>query len=301
MKKHILLLGLFLSTFLLSYAQESTSACKTFDNAHQLYCNKKYVDAAKLLSQNYEKEFASIDSHRIIKLGMANAYFEGGKMKQASKIYQSIVDIEDYPTEGSVYLKENCFSSANRCPSFMLPKRLLENQHEANVMMAKASLKKRKYEKALGYIKNADLYYRYWYGCGTTDLETDLELSLLYAKYYEKTKMPDSAISKLVKNILEPAALPVPYYDEVVKEASRLINKQYSKSEIVKIMNEAIDNLYFVSFDSHHGESESRTYYIRLFGVEIKAAPEYLFEHNKDLEEVKDFIRNTEFFKGFLD
>jgi len=130
-------------------------------------------------------------------------------------------------------------------------------------------------------------------------LENNLKLSLLYAEYYEKNKQVDSAITHLLPGVLEPAAMPVPFYSDVLKKAVKLIKRNYNKTERTKLIEDAIDNLYFVSFKNHLGES--RSYYINFLNVQIKVAPDYLFGHNKDLDEIKPYLRKSEFYKKIIE
>ena len=123
-----------------------------------------------------------------------------------------------------------------------------------------------------------------------------MRISLLYSRYYELVGVPDSAIRVMLKYALEPAALPVPYYTDVVNRLVSLMKQKYQPADIKKMLDEAIDSISIEIFIPRPNKS-NRIYSINLLGVKIQVAPVYLFAGNKNPEEVKEYIKKTDFYQ----
>lgn len=296
MKMIVRLIPLFLLVVISESVFSQERVCDKLLEANQAFCQKAYKKEAKILEKDYHSSFLAIDSHLNIRIAMANAWRKAGKMKKAKKHYLAIIAYSDYPTEESVFLPIRCEKLNTSCGAFIKPNRMLENQHESNIEMAKFYLKKKKFNKAFFYIENADIYQRYWYGCGTGDLENDLRLSLLYADYYSKQKMVDSALMRILPNALEASAMPVPYYSDIVKETVKLLKSKYKRDALKTVLENAVEGLFYKPYKGMHGE-EKREYFIRIDGIDIKVAPDYLMANNTNIEEVKSYIRQSEFYK----
>ncbi|MEA3496467.1 MAG: hypothetical protein U9R42_10570 [Bacteroidota bacterium] len=281
------------------FAQSSESqACKYLKESSKAHCKGKFKKSARILKR-FVSKFPEHQLNEEAKLSIGISYLKVGKYKKAERFFNELIKIKDYPDDETLFDFSKCNYLQTECASFLKSDRMLSIQHEAFIYLAEISLERENWNSAFENIVNADKYYRYWYGCGTGDLQEDIRLSLLYSKYYLKINKSDSALKVLLPLVLEPAALPILHYSELVEKTLRLLKQKYDKDELKTIVDKAIDEVYFQNLDKYkHG---GRVYFIKLLDVKVKVAPEYLFQKNKNPEEVKDYIKKTDFYKKILE
>ena len=269
-------------------------ACQIIQKAVNYHCQKKYNKSLNTFQQ-FRKNYPAHELSEEAYYAMGMIYFEKGKYEKAKEIFNEIVSWKDYKKYDSTFRIWMCVEMKQKCDHFIRQEDLLTIQHESCIQLAEIGFKTKNYPLVYLSVENADKYYRVWNGCGTGDLQESIRLSLLYSRYYQATGLADTAIQVLLPTILEPAALPINYYKEAVNELVVLMKKRYTQPEINKLLNESIENL-ICDINKPNPNKEVHVYFINLLGVKIHVAPGYLFAANKDKEEVKNYIRNTDFY-----
>ena len=287
---------IFFGTIDPTFAQQSKDpACEELTNAADYYCKNKFRKTVKTL-EGFVKGHPGHELFEEALYGIGKAHKKRGKRKKAEKAYRQLIGITDYPEKETLYDYSRCMYLSNGCNGILQPKRLLELQHEACKDMAEMAMLDKDFKNAHNYIHKAENYYRYWYGCGTGDMENDLMLALLYAEMYGASGKMDSAIAAMLPHALEASAMPIKHYPILRDKLVMLLQTEYPDQLLKDEMESALEHLYFETFKEHHGEG--RTYFIKMFGIPIKVAPEYLFNKTKDLNKVRDYIRKSVFYKN---
>jgi hypothetical protein len=269
--------------------------CNYLKDAYTFYCQKKYKKVVKTL-EAFRKEYPKHPLVEEAQYAIGLSYFNKGDEKKAAKTFQQIIDKSDYPYPDSVFEITNCFSNGKPCNAgILIADFSLNIQHEACLRMADIGFKQKKYPMVLNYLVNADRYYRYWYGCGTGDMEENMRMAKLFSRYYLETNNTDSAIKVLLVQCLEPAALGVNGYSEVKDQVIALLKKNNSLQDIKTKFDQAIENIFYESHVNDHGV-ETREYFIRFMDVKIKVAPPYLFAKTYDPMTVVAYIKQTDFY-----
>lgn len=300
MRFRISLLILFLLPGIRSIqAQENDpAACSYIQKAIRYHCEKKFRKTIKTLSQFRTKyPDHSMAEEALYAEGMT--FYEKGKMTKARKVFEELLSLRNYKALDTSVSLAICASEAGLCDRFFIQEDLVILQHEACINLAEIGFKTGDQPFAYESIVNADKYYRFWYGCGTGDLEENIRLSILYSRYYEKAGIPDSAISVMLKYALEPAAMPVRFYPEALERLVALIKQRYKPDEIKKLIEESVENVS-VEVVQPNPRKTNRIYYISFLGVKILVAPVYLLAGTVDPEDVKKYIRGTDFYQKLI-
>ncbi len=288
--KKLFVIGIFLVSPFFMHAQNE--ACDILQKAGKAGCAGKTKKASKYLESFYHLNTGHFLAEET-ELKLGDLYRERRKYDISMNWYAQLINRENYK-ETDLEMPIDCEGLMISCPDFLIRDRLLVLQHEAWIGVADIGMKTKDYKLVDNALLNADRYYRFWYGCGTSDMEEDLRMSLLYSDYFLAIGKTDSALAILLPGILEGSALPVPYYKEVVKKSVELLQNEFYKTEIRKKFQNAVDNLYFELRPAANNDS-IRIYFIRFMNVPVQVAPAYLFGHQEDLETVKAYIRESEF------
>jgi tetratricopeptide (TPR) repeat protein len=274
---------------------KNSSECTYLNYAYSNFCKKKYkktIKALEVFRLTYPKHPLVEEAQYAIGL----SYFNKGDDKKAMKTFQQIIDKSDYPYPDSVFELSNCFTNGKPCNSgILIADFSLNIQHEACLRMADIGFNQKKYPMVLNYLVNADRYYRYWYGCGTGDMEENMRMAKLFSRYYIETNNTDSAIKILLVQCLEPAALGVNGYSEIKDQVIALLKQNYTLQDLKSKFDQAIENIFYESHFNDHGV-ETREYFIRFMDVKIKVAPPYLFAKTYDPMTVVTYIKQTDFY-----
>jgi tetratricopeptide (TPR) repeat protein len=288
----ILLLTLFIFGSLSSNAQKD--ACSYITKANQEYCDQNFKKASKSFKKLLKKfPEHSLNEESRFALGMS--YFNTNKTKKAIEIFHKCLadtsSKEDYDED--IF---NCNFMVNECKNILIPEQNKIIQHEAAIMLFEIYFKENQFDSAKKYLNLSTKKYRYFYNCGTGDLDEDIRLAVLYSRYFEKQNMIDTAVKVMLPFVLKPAAYPLKYYKDLTNRTIDMLTKYYQKSSLLSSFDTAIENLYFEEHPAPHGKV-GKTYFIHYFNLSIQAAPNYLFEHSGTNEDVKKFIRETPFYQ----
>ena len=278
------------------FAQDKkTPDCIYLKDAYTYFCQKKYKKVIRILDA-FTKEYPTHPVVEEAHFTIGLAYFKKGDNENARKTFQQIIDKTDYPFPDSNYDISGCVNIGNLCNAgILVPDFSLNVQHEACIQIAEIGFQEKNYPMALSYLVNADRYYRYWYGCGTGDMEENLRMAKLFARYYTEINNKDSAIKVLLVQSLEPAALGINGYSELKNQVINLLKEKYPLNDLRLKFDQAIDSIFYkMEAESAHGEA--RDYFIRFMDVKISVAPHYLFSKTFDPETVKTYIRQTDFY-----
>jgi tetratricopeptide (TPR) repeat protein len=269
--------------------------CFYLKDAYTYYCKKKYKKAIKTL-ESFRKEYPKHPLVEEAHFAIGLSYFNKGDNKNAIRTFQQIIDKSDYPYPDSVFEITNCFSNGKPCNACILQSDFSLNvQHEACLKIADIGFQQKNYPMVLSYLVNADRYYRYWYGCGTGDMEENMRIAKLFSRYYAETNNIDSAIKVLLVQCLEPAALGINGYSELKDMTIKLLKQNYSFEDLKTRFDQAIENILYESHTDEHGH-ETREYFLHFMDVKVKVAPTYLFAKTYDPITVVDYIKQTDFY-----
>jgi tetratricopeptide (TPR) repeat protein len=278
---------------------KKTPDCQYLKDAYTYFCQKKYKKVIKTLEafrKEYPKHAMVEEAHYTIGL----AYFKKGDNENAIKTFQQIIDKNDYPFPDSSFDISGCVVMGSQCNErILIPDYSLNVQHEACLQIAEIGFKEKNYPLVLNYLVNADRYYRYWYGCGTGDMEENMRMAKLFSRYYVQINKMDSAIRVLLPESLEPAALGVNGYSELKDQLIKLLKENFPLQDLKTKFDLAIENLFYESHFNDDGV-ESREYFIRFMDVNIKVAPPYLFAKVFDQQIVVTYIHQTDFYLELL-
>ena len=271
-------------------------ACFYLQTASNAYCENNFKKMVKPLSAFLEK----YPSHALEEEALyarAFAYYKMKKNKAAIADFKNLLSLENYNVTDSFGMHFfDCNLLINQCRNILIPEMLINLQHEGAIILFEIYFASKKWDEARDYLYAAKERYRLWHGCGTGDLDADMRLATLHSRLLNAQNKKDSALLVLLPYTLEAAAFPMQYYKALITEANKLLKEQFSQVEIEELLWQAVESLYYSSHESHrHGES--RIYYIRMLDVIIKVSPDYLFQHNYNEYQVKDYIKNTEFFR----
>jgi len=278
------------------FAQDKkTPDCIYLKNAYTYFCQKKYKKVVKTL-EVFRKEYPKHPLVEEAQLAIGLSFFYKGDDKNAMKTFKQIIDKTDYPFPDSSFDISGCVNMGNQCNAkILVPDFSLNVQHEACIQIAEIGFKEKNYPLVMNYLVNADRYYRYWYGCGTGDMEENMRMAKLFSRYYLKTNNKDSAIKVLLAQSLEPGALGVNGYSELKDQLITLLKENYPLQELKTKFDLAIENIYY---ESHLNDNsiEIRQYFIRFLDVKITVAPPYLFAKMYDPSQVVTYIKQTDFY-----
>lgn len=301
--KKIIITNLIVLFSLCSQARGTDSSeivCNYLRTATESFCKGKYKKAVKTL-KSFRVNFPNHILNEEAFYGIGLSYFESGKLGNAENIFINILYLN---AEDKVMFSDEisrCDHFQDKCKLQLYPEIFLNIQHEACLRLAEISFQRKEYSKALGYIDKADTLYRHFYGCGTDDMQEDLRLALIYSEYYEKVDQLDSSIRIMLPLVLEPAAFPMNYYNDIVDRVVKLLKIRFKNDELKELIETSIENIYFYENQQNEGAKVIRTYFIKFFEREIQVAPIYLFGKNYNVEEVRNYIRNTTFYKKLFD
>ena len=278
------------------FAQINKSTdCIYLNDAYTYFCQGKYKKVIKTLeafSKHYPKHPLIEEAQYTIGL----SYFKKGDDKNAMKIFQQIIYKKDYPFPDSPYDISSCINMGSQCHAqILIPDFSLNVQHESCLQIAEIGFKEKDYALVLNYLLNADRNYRYWYGCGTGDLEESVRLAKLFSRYYLAINNKDSAIKILFTQCLEPGALGLNGYSDLKVQLIKLLQEKYTQNDLKSKFDAAIDNIFYES-SYNDNRAEIRQYYIRFMDVKIRVAPTYLFARMYDPLQVISYIRKSDFY-----
>ncbi len=272
-----------------------TPDCQTISDATHWLCKDRTSKAIKKLTRihtNYPDFFLEEE----IELELGKLYFKKKKYNQSIYYLTQLINRNNYG-EGDTLYTLDCQNLHPECAPFLIQSPLLELQHKAWLQMFEIALKTKDISLARNSLEQASRYYRFWYGCGTNDLETDMNLALKYADFYMAINKPDSALFSLLPYALEPAAFPVPYYSDIVNTLKKLFSQLYRPSYVKEILNQSLNDIFLEKIPAAHGDTLN-VYYTKISGIPVKVAPEYLFGHENDIKKVKDYMKSTEFYQS---
>lgn len=300
MKKLFLLIipVIFLSAQ--GFAQEKKSAdCMYLKNAYSYFCQNKYKKVIKTL-EAFRKDYPKHPLVEEAQYTIGLSYFKKGDHKNAMTIFQQIIDKNDYPFPDSSYDISGCVNMGSQCHAqILIPDFSLNVQHEACLQIAEIGFAEKNYPLVMSYLVNADRYYRYWYGCGTGDMEESMRMAKLFSRYYTETNNKDSAIKVLLAQSLEPGALGINGYSELKDRLINILKESYPIQDLKSKFDLAIENVYFESHLNDNG-IETREYFIRFLDVNIPVAPPYLFAKMYDPLQVISYLQQTDFYRDLF-
>ena len=294
---------LFISFVIISvqgFAQDKKTAdCMYLKNAYSYFCQKKYKKVVKTL-EAFRKEYPKHPLVEEAQFAIGLSYFNKGDYKNARKTFQQIIDKTDYPFPDSSYDISCCVNIGSQCHAgILVPDFSLNVQHNACIQIAGIGFKEKNYPLVLNYLVNADRSYRYWFGCGTGDMEENMRMAKLFSRYYIETNNKDSAIKVLLVQCLEPAALGINGYSELKDQVIALLKANYPLQDLKTKFDQAIENIFYESHLNDNGV-EIREYFIRFMDVKITVAPPYLFAKMYDQTQVVTYIQQTDFYHELL-
>lgn len=295
MKKIILLLTVLLM-FQKVFPQNENEVCPLLQKAAKSYCDGNYKTSIKTLNE-FLRLYPShlLNQEAMYARGLC-AYLSG-KEKLAYRYLEEVMSLKSYQESDSFgYSILLCNYIQNNCKNILVPDYLQNLQHEASILLYELEMKNKNYAKAYVHLDNAARYYRFWYGCGTTDLEESMRLALLFSAYYDKINQPDTAVYELFPFLFEPSAFPGKYYENVCKTAADKLIKLKGEAEVKSELAKAVRDVYYESHEDLHGH-EARIWYVRFFGFKIKASPEYLHSKVNSPDEVRQYLMQTTFYK----
>jgi len=279
---------------------QTKDACFYLHKATDAYCAQKYKKVIRPLNDFIEKYPSHPLEEEAMFMKAYSCYLSGNK-KVAVELFQEFLKRDNYNESDSFGINFfDCQLIAENCRNLLIPNMLVSMQHEAAILLFEQKLDEKNWGQAAYYLQEASDRYRLWYGCGTGDYDEDMRLASLSSKYYLAFGNKDSALRVLLPFTLEAAAFPSQYYKPLMEQAISLLKDIYGPVELKIMFERALSSIYYNSYDGHHS-TESRIYYLRLIDVDIKVSPNYLFEHNINEQEVKDYVRATEFFKSILE
>jgi len=293
MKSFIVFFFFLISVFV--SAQDNSQDCFLLKKASKAYCENKFPQAAKILKEFYLAYPDHILSQEAI-YGEAVCHYKSGKIKKASNVFHQLMQLTSYNESDTFgYSIIVCDFLQNNCKNILIADYLVNLQHEASIYLYHIEMKSNNYENAYIHLDNARRYYRYWYGCGTNDMAESIRLSMLFSDYYDKVGKPDTAINELMTNLFEPAALPVMYYDELVKMTYEKMKKYLGEQKLqIELLN-AVSAIYYEPYTDGHGH-EAKHWFINFYGQRIRIAPDYLFSKTDDIESIQNYLRQTLFY-----
>jgi tetratricopeptide (TPR) repeat protein len=302
--KYLLFLVLifFFHGFLCAQTSHS-DACTLLMDANSLYCSGKYRKSYKTLD-TYRRLFPAHRLNEEALFAQGRILFEQKKRDQAKELFLTITDMKNYDRDESSPDFALCPYIKHDCKNILMPEMLLNLQHEACIYLYHIAMAEKDYESARKYLVYACEYYRFYYNCGTGDLQEDIRLSLLFSEYHESKGNKDSSIDVMLPYILEPQAYPLLYYEQLLERTAGLLHEYYEEDTLKREFHTSINEVYFIdhTHDAEHRKKPApRIYFIRFRGIEIQVAPQYLLSNTLDTEAVQDYIRESRFYKILFD
>ena len=121
----------------------------------------------------------------------------------------------------------------------------LNYKNKAAIYLTKIYIEEQSFEEALKYILLADTAYHIQYNCGTSHRSYTNQLKYLYASSYEGLEQYDKAMESILPNCFD---------WQLSSIFVRVIKKRYTRDELIKEMDNAIENFEFTQ-DLNYTES----------------------------------------------
>ena len=175
-----------------------TGPCKYINKATRFYCQKKYHRAMRTLNK-FSKLYPGHVLSEEVSFARGVILQEKGRGMKAIPIFSLFITFKDsyrYDSTQAVYWYCNEYKMP--CERLLMQEELVNLQHESCLRLADIYMDLKRYNEAMQWIVNADKYYRYWFGCGTGDLQESIRLATYYARIFELTGQTDVAIQTLL-------------------------------------------------------------------------------------------------------
>jgi len=291
----IVFLLLFVAISSKSFSQNESETCPYLKKAAELFCDEKYATSARVL-----KKFSDLFSTHMLAQEALYAeglcYYNSGKIKKASKVLNELMKLQSYNDADTFgYSILLCNYLQNDCKNILIPDFLVNLQHEACILLFHIAMKEKSYDEAYNHLDDAQRYYRYWYGCGTNDMQESIRLAMLFSDYFDVVNKKDTAVFELLPHLFEPSAFPITNYEDLVKMTAVKLKTLYGERAVQEALTTSVSNIFYESTPDGHGHV-AHSWYIRFYGKKIKIAPDYLFGKTDNPADVQNYLRQSLFY-----
>lgn len=196
--KKLTILFVCVSTFLTSIGQ---SKCELLNNYSLAVCKRDTATALKNL-ESFKSSFPNDSLIEEINLRIIGIYFGKGEFEKSKKIAWGIISKKRNPHLGVDKKCINVYDSSICRQQIYVSKDLREIQHKASINLYEISMKERKYDSALYYLKLADTDFSSSLWCFYFPSNWRNNILRNYASVYENMGQIDKAIDLLATHII---------------------------------------------------------------------------------------------------
>ena len=243
----------------------------------------------------------------------ADRFYEVGKLKEALKSYQFIVDNyssdelypralynvgylqylnEDYDNSLKTFkeILKNNFNEMDASGADIMGDPFNNYKHRASTMVSNIYYARLQFDSALVYLGLADTVYQYMHFCGNAYEAYEISKALRYADIFQKMELPDKAIEKLLPAVFIS-------FEDNTEIINTLRNLLADKKNVKHELDLALNNIYPVRFKND--KYRPVRYFFKFLNQEIEVPSDYEEVEEKIFNKEKSirYIRKTKLYK----